>query len=772
MKLKKLFHTGHTYRKKLITIFTALSFLFCVPFAFFLYHSSKTQILNTLEASNEQNLQQIKYNYELFNDIMANLCFSVYLNNDTKELLYNPSVTYMEGTEHINYLKSTILNIYPAVYSISIYNGVQKKFYSTLTDSSQYLASLTSLLDNTEKLPKLQPILRKIPNQAGTGELYVFSYLLYDFETEDQKPLSYIVFEQNASWLTENFRMLNRSDTTLYSHLYLLDQDGNICSQASDSVSDIDNELLKKVYSPNFSSEQNNGFTSYTETFHSEKYFITKLALNSSGDSLVMIQNYRDVFTNLEHFQKTFRILTIVWLTIFVLVSWQVSNRLYAPVKKILSFVSDLSGHTPDNSNEFQQLTALYKDSYDKLAKQDTTARSVLKHYQLEKLLTDGSGSVWQGFISYAPNHWLVTETQNPVRIFRLSFDRRKSDGHFWSDDDLQLFLFSAHNILSELLEKECKAEVFLTGTFSVYGIIQTSVGDCDLVLENALLEVQKYFKKYLLASFDSTYSSAVSEASKISELYPELEAMHEYHYIYGPGAVINVQTCRKNLENTTEFFPESLLKRCITAIKHSDAPKALNAVTSIFASLQDMRVENTRICIMALANQINFALKEMCSAKGILTRMHFEQIYSRLDTAQYLDEARLYLTEYIEQAFSVFSTKKEEDKEQLFIRNIQNYILANYNDVNLSSQLIGDQFHLSAKYIMKRFLSYSGISLNDYINEVRMNQAAVLLKTSTMSVGEVAVSVGMLNENYFYRLFKKTYGCTPREYASKQDAE
>lgn len=55
---------------------------------------------------------------------------------------------------------------------------------------------------------------------------------------------------------------------------------------------------------------------------------------------------------------------------------------------------------------------------------------------------------------------------------------------------------------------------------------------------------------------------------------------------------------------------------------------------------------------------------------------------------------------------------------------------------------------------------------MNDYIYETRMRQAAVLLADKSLPVNKVAEQVGILNENYFYRLFKKMYGCTPRKFS------
>ena len=88
-----------------------------------------------------------------------------------------------------------------------------------------------------------------------------------------------------------------------------------------------------------------------------------------------------------------------------------------------------------------------------------------------------------------------------------------------------------------------------------------------------------------------------------------------------------------------------------------------------------------------------------------------------------------------------------------------------NYTDINLSLQNIADFLSLSPRYLSKKFRQCTDISLNDYILNYRMKQAAILLTDTNLSIKKVAESVGIVNENYFYQLFKKQFGCTPREF-------
>ncbi|WP_409342960.1 helix-turn-helix transcriptional regulator [Paenibacillus sp. MBLB4367] len=63
-------------------------------------------------------------------------------------------------------------------------------------------------------------------------------------------------------------------------------------------------------------------------------------------------------------------------------------------------------------------------------------------------------------------------------------------------------------------------------------------------------------------------------------------------------------------------------------------------------------------------------------------------------------------------------------------------------------------------------FKDAANISISELITETRLAKAAELLVQHNLSVHEVVEKVGMINETYFFSVFKKRYGATPKEYA------
>lgn len=56
------------------------------------------------------------------------------------------------------------------------------------------------------------------------------------------------------------------------------------------------------------------------------------------------------------------------------------------------------------------------------------------------------------------------------------------------------------------------------------------------------------------------------------------------------------------------------------------------------------------------------------------------------------------------------------------------------------------------------------GMTITDYFNEQKMKYAYSLLRSSSYSIEQICERINFNNTSYFYRLFKKHFGVTPKE--------
>ncbi len=75
---------------------------------------------------------------------------------------------------------------------------------------------------------------------------------------------------------------------------------------------------------------------------------------------------------------------------------------------------------------------------------------------------------------------------------------------------------------------------------------------------------------------------------------------------------------------------------------------------------------------------------------------------------------------------------------------------------------------NLSPSRLRHLFKSETGITPNQFIKEVRLDEAERLLRTTFLRVKEIMNRVGFLDESHFGHEFKKTYGVSPSKYRSK----
>ncbi len=97
----------------------------------------------------------------------------------------------------------------------------------------------------------------------------------------------------------------------------------------------------------------------------------------------------------------------------------------------------------------------------------------------------------------------------------------------------------------------------------------------------------------------------------------------------------------------------------------------------------------------------------------------------------------------------------------------IMNYIQENYIDVTLDD--LAEKFYLSKPYLSKYIKEKSGSTFGELVKKVRMKKARALLKSSNMTVENIALSVGYQNVEHFNRLFKKTYNMTPMQFRNQK---
>ena len=82
----------------------------------------------------------------------------------------------------------------------------------------------------------------------------------------------------------------------------------------------------------------------------------------------------------------------------------------------------------------------------------------------------------------------------------------------------------------------------------------------------------------------------------------------------------------------------------------------------------------------------------------------------------------------------------------------------------------LASDLHISAKYLSALFNKETGMSITDFMQNIRISEAKKLLVNTDLSYLEISNMLNFCSQSYFNNLFKKKEGMTPKEYREKHD--
>ncbi|UQZ86043.1 putative response regulatory protein [Paenibacillus konkukensis] len=106
----------------------------------------------------------------------------------------------------------------------------------------------------------------------------------------------------------------------------------------------------------------------------------------------------------------------------------------------------------------------------------------------------------------------------------------------------------------------------------------------------------------------------------------------------------------------------------------------------------------------------------------------------------------------------------EHQHRDNNAIFEIAKYIQNHYHQ-DITLQEIANHFYLSREYISRKFKQEFKVNLSDYLSDIRVEKAKLLLLNPHLRIAQIAEMVGYDDEKYFSKVFKKLVGLSPNEY-------
>ena len=208
--------------------------------------------------------------------------------------------------------------------------------------------------------------------------------------------------------------------------------------------------------------------------------------------------------------------------------------------------------------------------------------------------------------------------------------------------------------------------------------------------------------------------------------------------------AVISLKL--SNLQDFIDNYWKYGLERLYNAIVF-----LFSSDSSFFCSIINHSFDMSELICIDTENSADFQSK--------LNR-HISTFKNNLSSVMHLE------CEYAEAAFfnSIDDISMLNFNSKTILEKAKEYINDHYGE-NISLKDVAAHVALSPVYFSAFFKQHSNETFSNYLKNVRLKKALVLLKDTELSINAICTSVGYKNMTYFYNIVKEETNMTPNEY-------
>lgn len=111
-------------------------------------------------------------------------------------------------------------------------------------------------------------------------------------------------------------------------------------------------------------------------------------------------------------------------------------------------------------------------------------------------------------------------------------------------------------------------------------------------------------------------------------------------------------------------------------------------------------------------------------------------------------------------------------DNDKELMERIMKSINKNIGDSDFNVEMLCQDICVSRTQLHRKMKELTGLSTSEFIRNIRLEQAARLLKERHVNVSQVAYTLGFTNTAHFSKVFKQHFGTPPSEYGRHEGGE
>lgn len=295
-------------------------------------------------------------------------------------------------------------------------------------------------------------------------------------------------------------------------------------------------------------------------------------------------------------------------------------------------------------------------------------------------------------------------------------------------------------------------------------------------VIEKSVKEIQRISSEEPGCSHFVAVGKAVQSLGGIADCYYDANKAFSYRFLIGGDHVIYSGT-----SDEQSMAEEVRINLMNLNMGHVDGKIVLNFLKNGWKSDVEFFVDryvknlgennmNSLMFRQYIVMDLNFVIIQFLEELGWTRDDMLDQFPDFGNVSEYaktLDLAKKYLIRSMEVSMDLREMAAMNQYGAIIYR-AKAYIQEHYNDDGICLNTVAASVNVSPNHFSRIFSQESGCTFVEYLTEIRMEKARKLLEKTDLKVSEVGYEVGYKDSHYFYYLFKKMQGCTPKDYRAR----
>lgn len=321
---------------------------------------------------------------------------------------------------------------------------------------------------------------------------------------------------------------------------------------------------------------------------------------------------------------------------------------------------------------------------------------------------------------------------------------------------------------IQEIIEsalKEFRYVPILKGQHTIYTIVSTDLSAGGTTEKNIFEKCEEIAE--IVDDFTNLII-CISISKPCESLSQIMDAKRETHRNFRllsseSTSVVLKSNSKTDFSSISTGDVRQFINEFIQALKKYNRTQALEVVDAVFEYAKKHKVsyiELQNMCFVLL----NIAIRDLIDYSCPNEQMEVlkNTYYQELVTCETFQQLYQTFNEIV--ALIITGIKNQNKDSMTIIANVIQYILQHYGD-DLTLEKLAAEVHVSNSYLSRLFKKEQGMTLSNYIQTIRLQEAKELLSSTNLKTYEIAEKVGISDPVYFSKLFKRAEGLSPKEF-------